>query len=87
MATRKMTFSLPGDLAQKFVKRVPARERSHFLSNALERSLRDQERALVRACLAANKVPDFKAIEEEWDQIRDGLDEPWDDDSAEDQSK
>ena len=77
MATRKMTFSLPGDLAQRFVKRVPARERSRFLAQALAKSLGDEERALVQSCLAANQEPDIRMIEEEWDEIHDVIEEPW----------
>ena len=82
MATRKMTFSLPGDLAQKFVKRVPARERSHFLSVALEKRLMEEEKSLIRACKSANEDPDLKALEKEWDQINDEIEEPWSDSSS-----
>lgn len=77
MASRKMTFSLPGDLAQQFVRRVPARERSRFLARALENSLGEEEKALVRSCQAANEDPEVKAIEEEWDATVDGIEEPW----------
>ena len=35
MATRKMTFSLPSGLAVQFLKRVPARERSRYVADAL----------------------------------------------------
>ncbi len=76
MATRKMTFSLPGDLAQRFVMRIPARERSSFLAEALEKSLRDEEKALARSCIAANRERDFRAIEKEWDQLSDSIEEP-----------
>jgi hypothetical protein len=77
MATRKMTFSLPGDLARRFVTRVPPRERSRFLARALDKSLRAEETALVRSCLAVNDEKDALSIEKEWDQIRDSVDEPW----------
>ena len=76
MATRKMTFSVPSDLARKLVKRVPARERSRFLARAIEKSLLDEEKALVRACIAANRDPDSRAIEKEWDALRDPIEEP-----------
>lgn len=82
MAARKMTFSLPEDLATRLVKRVPARERSRFLAQVLEKSLLEEEDALVRACLAANQDPDIKAIEQEWDEIRDAIEEPWSDTPA-----
>lgn len=77
MATRKMTFSVPSDLANLLVRRVPARERSRFLARALEKSLRDEEDALIRSCLLANQDPEVKAIEEEWDTIQDAIEEPW----------
>lgn len=82
MATRKMTFSLPEELATRLVKRVPARERSRFLAQVLEKSLREGDESLIRACLIANQDPDVKAIEEEWDEIRDAIEEPWNDPQA-----
>lgn len=77
MATRKMTFSLPGDLAKRFVSRVPPRERSRFLAQALDNSLRAEESALVQSCVAVNKESDALAIEGEWDRIPGDIDEPW----------
>lgn len=74
-----MTFSLPEELATRLVKRVPARERSRFLAQVLEKSLRENDESLIRACLIANQDPDVKAIEEEWDEIRDVIEEPWSD--------
>jgi hypothetical protein len=77
MAARKMTFSLPEQLARTLVQRVPARERSRFLAHALENSLREQDSDLARACLAANKDPKSKALEKEWDRVQDEIQEPW----------
>jgi hypothetical protein len=77
MATRKMTFSLPADLASQLVKRVPARDRSRFLAKALEKSLREEEQALVRSCRLANQDPEVAVIEQEWDQIGDQVEELW----------
>jgi hypothetical protein len=77
MAARKMTFSLPEDLASRLVKRVPARDRSRFLARVLEKSLREEDDSLIRSCLLANDDPDVKAIEKEWDQIQDKIEEPW----------
>ena len=77
-----MTFSLPADLASELVKRVPARERSQFLAKALEKSLREDDESLIRSCLSANEDPEVKAIEQDWDQIRDTIEEPWSDASA-----
>ena len=77
MATRKMTFSIPVDLASQLLKRVPARDRSRFLAKALEKSLREEDQALVRSCRLANQDPEVAAIEKEWDQIGDQIEEPW----------
>jgi hypothetical protein len=77
MAARKMTFSLPEQLARTLVKRVPARERSRFLALALEKSLREQETALARACMAANRDLKARALEREWDRVQDEIEEPW----------
>ncbi len=77
MAARKMTFSLPSALANRLVKRVPARERSRFLAQVLEKSLREEDDSLIRSCLLANEDPEVKAIEQEWDEIRDTIEEPW----------
>lgn len=77
MATRKMTFSIPADLASQLLKRVPARDRSRFLAKALEKRLREEEQALVRSCRLANQDREITAIEQEWDQIGDPIEEPW----------
>jgi hypothetical protein len=36
-----------------------------------------EDEALIRACLLANQDPDLAAIEAAWDQIDDGIEEPW----------
>jgi hypothetical protein len=77
MATRKMTFSIPADLASQLLKRVPARDRSRFLAKALEKSLREEEQALVRSCRLANQDPEVTIIEQEWEEIGDQIEEPW----------
>ena len=72
-----MTFSLPEDLASKFVRRVPSRERSQFISRALEQRLSAEDQELIEACLEANNDPDIQAIESEFDRLEDDIDEPW----------
>jgi hypothetical protein len=79
MALRKMTFSLPLELPTQLVKRVPAPERSRFPAQVLEKSLREGDESLIRSYLSANDQPDVKAIEQEWDEIRDAIEEPWSD--------
>lgn len=79
MATRRMTFSLPEDLARRLITRVAARDRSRFLATALERSLDEENQRVVRSCQLANQDQDASAIESEWDQINDSVEEPWSD--------
>jgi len=40
-------------------------------------SLHEDDEALVRSCLAANQDPEVVAIEQEWDEIGNVIDEPW----------
>jgi ubiquinone biosynthesis protein UbiJ len=77
MAVRKMTFSLPAEIAAKFVRRVPARERSGYIAKALAEKLEERDRALIRACEIANEHAGVRAVEREWDAIDDPIGEPW----------
>ena len=77
MAARKMTFSVPEELAELLIRRVSARNRSHFLSEALEKSLKQEDEQIAEACRLINEDPDVKAIEEEWDKINDPIEEEW----------
>lgn len=71
-----MTFSFPLELPTQLVKRVPAPERSRFPAQVLEKSLREGDESLIRSCLYGNDQSDGKAIEQEWDEIRDAIEEP-----------
>lgn len=82
MASRKMTFTLPDDLAVQFTRRVPARERSHYVAQALAAKLGEREHNLLRACEIANADSDLRAIEQEFDSLSDDLLEPWVDEIA-----
>ena len=79
MASRKMTFTLPEDLAERFLRRVPARDRSRYVADALAAKLADREKRLIRACEIVNQDPDIKAIEKEFDALQDEIAEPWED--------
>ena len=79
MASRKMTFILPEDLAKRFTKRVPARERSKYLVEALTDKLAQREKDLIRSCQVANEDLDVLAIEQEFDSLSDEIAEPWTD--------
>ncbi len=82
MAAIKMTFSVPKELAQRFVRQVPARDRSRYVSAALEQSLRRKEAELIRACRLVNADPEVAAIEAEMDALEDRVAEPWDEPEA-----
>ena len=72
-----MTFTIPEDLALQFVRRIPARERSRYLADALSEKLAARERVLIEACKSANSDPEVRAIEKEFDAITDEAAEPW----------
>jgi len=82
MASRKMTFTLPEELASRFVRRVPARERSSYLADALADKLADREKRLIRACEIANQDPALREVEKELDALTDEIPEPWEDAQA-----
>jgi hypothetical protein len=69
MATRKMTFTLPEGLARLFFSRVSLLRRSKYLAGALRDKLSAEDRLLLEGCRAANRDPDVRAIETEFDRI------------------
>ncbi len=77
MATRKMTFTLPEGLAAQFVRKVPPRERSHYLAEALTQKLSERDRRLIRACGTANRNAEVKAIEKEFHALSDEISNSW----------
>lgn len=82
MAHRKVTFSIPEDLALRFLRRVPARERSRYVAEALSEKLSERERQLIRSCDLANADPEVLAIEQEFDALPEEIAEPWTDASS-----
>ena len=74
---RKMTFTVPEELAVQFARRVPARKRSRYLAEALAQKLAERDRRLVRACEIANHDPEVRAIEKEFDSLPGEITEPW----------
>ena len=77
MAVRKLTFSVQEPLADRFLRRVPSRDRSRFVSDALAARLEECDLQLVRACEAANQDLEATQIEKELDGIRNEVAEPW----------
>jgi hypothetical protein len=78
MATRKMTFTLPEELAAQFVRRVSARNRSRYLTEALSQKLSERDRRLIRSAQAANKNREVQAIEKEFDALPESSSGSWD---------
>ena len=74
---RKMTFTLPEEPAVRFARKAPARQRSRYLAEALAQRLAERERQLVRACEIANRDPEVRAIEIEFDSLPGEIAEPW----------
>jgi hypothetical protein len=79
MASRKMTFSLPDSVASTFIRRVPARDRSRYVSEALAEKLAEREKRLIAACEIVNNDPAIREIEEEFDKLDDEITERWED--------
>lgn len=77
MAMRKMTFSVPEQLALQLQRRVASRDRSRFVSEAVAARLEERDVALIRACEIANQDLDVAGIEKEFNGIDDKMAEPW----------
>jgi ubiquinone biosynthesis protein UbiJ len=74
-----MTFSLPDELANSFTRRVPARDRSRYVADAIADKLAERERRLIQACEIANQDTDVREIERDFDRLSDAMPEPWED--------
>jgi hypothetical protein len=82
MASRKMTFSIPDSIAASFARRVPARDRSRYVAEAIAEKLAEREKRLIAACEMANNDPAVREIELEFDSLADDMPEPWEDAAA-----
>jgi metal-responsive CopG/Arc/MetJ family transcriptional regulator len=72
-----MTFTLPEDLATRFVRRVPARNRSRYVADALAQKLAEREKRLIRACEIVNADREVRQIEREFNALTDEIEEAW----------
>jgi len=72
-----MTFSLPEALVSTFAKRVPARDRSRYVAEAIAEKLAEREKRLILACEIANQDPEVREIERDFDAISDAMPESW----------
>jgi hypothetical protein len=78
MAMRKMTFTIPDEVATPFLRAVPSARRSKFVADALRKTLTDREAALIAACDAVNADPELNALIDDWQAVIDPILEPWD---------
>jgi hypothetical protein len=69
----RITVSLPDELARRFMASVPDRKRSALVARLLEDELRKHEKALERACCAANDDSVLTAEIDEWQALDDPL--------------
>ena len=60
-------------MAAQFLRQVPSRGRSWFVSEALSARLAERDRILSAACEAANADADLAAIGREFDGFDDGI--------------
>jgi hypothetical protein len=77
-----MTFTIPEDVASPFLRIVPSARRSKFVADALRRSLREREEALIAACDAVNADAELNTLVDEWQAVNDPIEEPWDESAA-----
>ena len=77
-----MTFSLPEELASSFTRRVPARDRSRYVADALAEKLAGREKRLIQACEIANHDSQVREMELDFDALTDAMPGPWEDASA-----
>ena len=82
MAMRKMTFTIPEEVARPFLLAVPSTRRSKFVADALQRTLKEREAALIAACDAVNADAALNALVDDWQAITDPIEEPWDESAA-----
>jgi len=80
---RKMTFTIPDEIATPFLREVPAARRSEVVAEALKRTLasrktkQEQDAELVAACDAVNADPELNALMDDWQAASDPIEEPW----------
>jgi len=74
-----MTFTLPEELASKLAKRVPTHKRSRYVASAIAEKLAERDERLIRACEIANRDPELRKVEREFDAIRDEIPAAWED--------
>jgi metal-responsive CopG/Arc/MetJ family transcriptional regulator len=70
-STHKMTFSFPEKLAAQLMQRIPARQRSRYVADAIAARLAEQDRELREAAAIVNACSDIRQLEKELDALPD----------------
>jgi len=78
MPAKKMTFTFPEEVASSFVRAIGPARRSKFVVDAVQAQLRERDRLLMEACIAANNDPETQEIEREFAALPDTMTEDWD---------
>ncbi len=78
MPSRKMTFTLPEEIAVPFLRRVGPSRRSKYVAEAIAAKMRERDKMLMEACEAANNDPETLEIEREMAALPDTMTEEWD---------
>jgi hypothetical protein len=82
MPSRKMTFTVPEEIAVPFLRRVGPSRRSKYVAEAIAARMRERADIIKEACLAANNDSETQQMQAEFDALPDTMIEEWDDDSA-----
>ena len=61
---------------------VPSARRSKFVADALRRTLKEREEALIAACDAVNADAALNVLVDECQAVIDPIEEPWDESAA-----
>ena len=72
-----MTFTLPEEVARRFIHAVPSRRRSQYVAEALDAMLSHRDKDLIAACEIANADPDLQSLESDFDALQGDIAEPW----------
>jgi hypothetical protein len=62
MISRRMTFQPHETWQPSFLQRIPARDRSRYLADALREKL-SRDQILIEACRVGNNDPELRQIE------------------------
>lgn len=71
MATTKMTFTLPEEIARTFTRRVGPSRRSKYVAEAIAARLRERDIEFEAACDVLDGDPELELLDLEMDVLND----------------